>query len=620
MASQSGWLRLNEPLELELGSLTPPRDNDKQPLAARSRESFGDHDELIPEHVEVQLKSSTTPLGVPSQKQRVHKLHVLTAVVALISMASAILAVASETVSWYLGQNNHQLIVLGFLLGIMNLCLGSFTPTFFLLIEAKYGSSTLQNYNGLLRNQIFSDRLNFIWRIVIALLTALPLGLSVAYKVFTGGYSGMEVNSATYTHNDTKYGMFAPPGLQLLGEKTGVSVFSNATLPFAVDSSLEDSPPDPQFSLEIDTFGYNVLILNNESAAILDIPQPSYLSAIQALLKGGEYWIIEATVFGTVASFNHSKTEDPDRFESDFRDFCEMAKESSGAFTHQTLMNDWSIVLLNHPSPGDQSMQYIGLTPDPGINHDPQCSDFFPYASLYNIKRQKCYGAWYIDRGSIVLYGGSCDGSILPSNKQEVIVHNSLSLGVWYMPSLVELIGPFATSRNNSAWTRPSVAVGLAAMVWSRITVLNSPISQNEIHFKAPEELARLSPEDAGLLYHVKDVAISYRPTLRKSGLLYFILVLQPLLLVIMLGLSATLFYTTPVDRGFGLTSIMSGIDRDSLDSLAGAGLSGKLRKDVKVWIRPTRDEQRSAIQYHLASSMTGSEPNRTLAPDVTYH
>ena len=615
----------NEPPDLELDSLAASHHDDKKLFHTQSRESLGDHDgyshepNQIPTAILSRPQSSTTPLGIPTQKRRIHSLHLFAAAIALLCMVVAIAAVSDENLSWHLGQKNYQLIVLGFLLGIMNLCLASVAPTFYLLIEAEYGLSTLQNYNGLLRNQVFSTRLNILWRVVITLSTALPLGLSVAYKTFVGGESAMSVHAPTYTQSDSVYGMFAPPGLQLLGEKTGVSVFSNATLPFAVASSPDGTSTEPPLPTKNQAYGFNVLFLDNDSAAILDIPQPAYLSSIQALLAQGESWNISAAVFGTVATFNNSKVDDPDGFESYFTDFCEEAKESSGAFTHQSLMNDWSIVLLNHASPGDQSMQYIGLTPDPGITQDPDCSDFYPDARLYNIKRQQCFGIWSITRGGIQLVEGSCYGPILPPDKQEVIVHNSLFLGVWYMSSLVKLIGPFATTWNNSVWTGPSMAISLAAMVWSRITVLNSPISQNEIDFKAPKELERLSPEDAGLIYNVDDDAIYIRPTLRKSGALYFILILQPFLLILMLILSATLFYTTPTDREFGLISIMSGIDRDSLDNLAGAGLSGKLLKSVKLYMRPAHKDQRSAIEYHLAST-TAPGSARRLAPKVMYH
>ncbi|KAL8737748.1 MAG: hypothetical protein Q9181_001376 [Wetmoreana brouardii] len=286
-----------------------------------------------------------------------------------------------------------------------------------------------------------------------------------------------------------------------------------------------------------------------------------------------------------------------------------------------SMMNDWSLMLLNHASPGDQSLQYIGLTPDPGIEHVPSCSDFFPYARLYDLNRQLCQGTWSITRGGIQLVHGSCNGTILPPDRQELIVHNSLFLGVWYMSSLVEFLGPFATTRNHSEWTSPYMATGLAAMLWSRITVLNSPISQ-DASFKAPKELARLTAEEAGLIYPVNDTAVYIRPTLRKSGLLYFVLAIQPLLIVGMLLLTASVFYSVPLDRGFGLISILSGIDRNSLDALAGAGLSGKLAKGVKLIMRPFQDDQKGAIEYLVAVPSPTAPPmkNERLNPETIYH
>ncbi|KAI4198975.1 MAG: hypothetical protein LQ350_004956 [Teloschistes chrysophthalmus] len=565
--------------------------------------------------------------GVPTAKTRLPVLHLLAAITALICLALGVAAVANERISWHLGVNNRQIIVLGFLLSIMNLCLGSVTPTLFLHVEARFGSSTLQNYNGILRNQVFSSRLGAVWRLTIGLTLALPLGLSVAYKTFTGGSSAIPVDAATVIGNDTYYGMFAPPGLQLMGEKTGVSLFSNATLPFAVASSrfqdAESGNSEPPLPTQPKPYGFNILLLNNESSAILDIPQPSYVSAVQALLADGESWNVSAPVYATVATFNHSSTKHKTAYEDYFSSFCQDAQESSGAYTHTSMMNEWSLVLLNHASPGDQSLQYIGLMPDPGIQESPPCEDFLPFARLYDINRQKCNGTWRITRGSIELVNGSCYGVILPEDQQEVIVHNSLFFGVWYMPSLVEFLGQFATSRANSEWTSPYTATALAAMVWSRISVLNTPISRNELNFKAPSELARLTPEKAGLTYQVNDSAQHIRPTLRKSGLLGFVLAIQPLLIILVLALTATMFHSAPLGKGFGLVSIMSGIDRDSLDYLAGATLSGKLTRSVKLVMRPTHyHNEKDVIEYHVMPPCFRERPMRSdrLTPKIVYH
>ncbi|KAL8786499.1 MAG: hypothetical protein Q9213_002726 [Squamulea squamosa] len=615
MASTSGTYRLAPASSME--------------GAAHSHQhSTSDQEKLLPDH-HTRKESSTVspsrippPLGKPTVKKRFHLWHLFAAGTSLLCFTLATTAVANENISWRLGPNNHQLIVLGFLLGVMNLSLGSVVPTLFLHLEARFGPSTLQNYDGILRNQLFTtSRLSLAWRVLLSIVLGLPLGLSVAYKTFIGGESTKTVHVRSYVGNDSYYGMFAPPGLQVLGEKTGVSLFSNATLPFAVATASQQNGSEPPLPTYPQPYGFNLLLLNNESAAVLDIPQPSYVSAVQKLLPNDESWNISAAVLATVATYNRSSSRDPDAFESHFRSFCADADKSSGAYTHMSMMNQWSVVLLNHASPGDQTLQYIGLVPDPGINYKVRCSDFFPYAKLYDLNRQLCHGTWSITRGGMQLVDGSCNGTIPSLERQEVILHNSLFLGVWYMPSLVEILGPFATTRNNSEWTSPYMATSLAAMVWSKIAAVNSPISEHK-NFIPPDELARLTAEEAGLVYPVNDTAVYIRPTLRKSGLLYFILAVQPLLIIVILMLTASAFHSTPLDKGFGLISILSGIDRRSLDVLAGAALSGELAENVKLVMRPIRDNEKGAVEYYVAtpSPPTSATQNGRLSPEIIYH
>ena len=563
-------------------------------------------------------QQSPPPLGKPIRKKKIHIRDILITLLSLLCLVIAIVTVANESISWRLGVGTRQLIVLGFLLSIMNLCLGSLAPTAFLLLEAKFGPSTIQNYDGILRNRPLSSRLSLTWRMTLGLMMALPLGLSAAYKNFFGGESIMMVDAMSYTGNESYYGMFVPPGLQLLGEKTGISLFFNATLPFAVASSSINgsAPPLPP---RAQAYGFNVLLLNDQSTAMLDIPQPSYITAVQSLLAGGESWNITAQVIATVATFNNSRAENETEFESYVELICEDGEHSSGAYTHQSLMNDWSIVLLDHASPGDQSLQYVGLPPDPGIDHTVGCSDFSDYAQGYDINRQLCNGTWTITRGAIQLVEGSCTGVALPSDKQLVITNNTLFLGVWYMASLAELVGPFATTRNQSAWEGPYMATGMAAMLWSRITVLNGAANVGDPSV-ASGIFSGITYEDAGLIYHVNDTVAYTRPTLRKSSLLYAILILQPLLIFVILGLKLK-FHSMPLDQGFGLVSILSGVERGSLDHFAGAALSGELQKAVRLVMQPVQDSEKGTVQYQAATEPpTGLLRNGKLESRVVYH
>ena len=169
------------------------------------------------------------------------------------------------------------------------------------------------------------------------------------------------------------------------------------------------------------------------------------------------------------------------------------------------------------------------------------------------------------------------------------------------------------------------MATGMAAMVWSRITVLNSAenlVDQDPLPLHKPlwrmESGPDLTYEDVGLLYPVNDYVLYIRPTLRTSVWLYLVLAIQPLLIVMTLGL-ALMFYSTSLDKGFGLISILSGINARSLDRLTGAALSGKLTRSVKLVIQTIQDDQKGAIEYHVDLPSVAPQ-NGKLASDVIYH
>ncbi|KAI0192030.1 hypothetical protein EV127DRAFT_492162 [Xylaria flabelliformis] len=90
--------------------------------------------------------------GKPTVKKIIQPTHLLAAIVSLISLALSIIAVDNEALSWFLGQDTDQLIVVGFLLSIMNICLSTVVPMLFLLLEARFGQYKIQNYDSILRN------------------------------------------------------------------------------------------------------------------------------------------------------------------------------------------------------------------------------------------------------------------------------------------------------------------------------------------------------------------------------------------------------------------------------------------------------------------------------------
>lgn len=119
-----------------------------------------------------------------------------------------------------------------------------------------------------------------------------------------------------------------------------------------------------------------------------------------------------------------------------------------------------------------------------------------------------------------------------------------------------------------------------------------------------------LTFEQVGLIYPVKDEVVYIRPALRKSVWLYCVLACQPVLTLIMLILGS-LLHSTPIDRGFGLVSILSGIKTESAECLEGAALSGRLSKDVRLVIGPVSDGVKSALQYSVEPDVSSSRNGR---------
>ncbi|KAK2740213.1 hypothetical protein CKAH01_18606 [Colletotrichum kahawae] len=556
------------------------------------------------------------------------------AIIALVCLALSVSVVSNSHISWYLGASNRQLIVIGFLLSIISLCLASVTPTFFILLEARFGQSTIQNYDAILRNKPLASSLSFVWRVILVVMLSLPIGLSVAYKTFAGGESNMSIQALDYFTNATYFGLFAPPGIVSV---TGISTYLNATTSFrdATQRAADGSePPLPTFP---QPYGYNILLLNESSAASLDLLHPDYILAIQNLLAAGESWTITAPVIGTVATFNESATNNRTAFDEDFESICTdgLDKKEKWEMGMVYLYNAWSFFLASQISKSDQSIQYVGFSQKRPAK---DCPNYAPHAHLFNIYRQPCLGTWSISRGGFELLSGSCDNTILPWAKQQIIQYRTLALKSWYMPSLIEMMTTFSGTNitnkyrsSQSHWMRPYMTVSVANMLWSRLssvelTLTNAPFdaetfNKSSIAWRAKNG-TNITHEDAGMMYAVDEddqLILFNRPTLQKSFWLYLVLAIQPALLLVILGMIA-LFHSFPLSKGFGLISILSGIESRSLNSLGGASLSGELVRPVKLVMIPSQGSETSSIQYHIATSSKEIQGNERLARNVVYH
>ena len=127
------------------------------------------------------------PLGKPATKARFEKSHVFATAISWACLVAACITVTPQLRLAWLIRFDGQIIVIGFLLGVQSLCTSTVIPPALLLLEARFGRSSLQNYEALLQSRPLSSGASFVWRVTLTGFVALPLGLSVAYKRFLGG-------------------------------------------------------------------------------------------------------------------------------------------------------------------------------------------------------------------------------------------------------------------------------------------------------------------------------------------------------------------------------------------------------------------------------------------------
>ena len=318
-----------------------------------------------------------------------------------------------------------------------------------------------------------------------------------------------------------------------------------------------------------------------------DGPMPDYISSIQATLVEGESQSVSAQVHATISTYNNTA-------ESFRNDSSWWKPYTDIGIAEIDLYDNKSIGLLvssfANKYPGNKSWCFIGIVPS-GPNA-PSIYDTFQYTALeFNTRRDQCQGTWIVTRDRVELTSGHCDAFSLPDSDQKIITNNTLGFTEYYMPTLSDFLSAFAIERNTSEWLLPTFTTTVAAMYWSRIAVLDGPYRM------VTGRRANLT--DPQLYYPTADTIVSTRITMDPSWILYFILAVQPVL-VILLFLTGLAFSQTPLDGGFGIIAIMAGVKGESLKILQGASLSGRLSEPVRMKI---------AISEPVADAVRGMLP-----------
>ncbi|KAI9707816.1 MAG: hypothetical protein M1836_000778 [Candelina mexicana] len=469
-------------------------------------------------------------------------------------------------------------------------------PTLFLILEARWGSR-LQTYDAILRNTAVLSQTGLLWRVIILSLIVLPLALGAAYKRFTNGRSSI----AMTTERPGYYGARAP--LINFNNLTTNSIYlmMDATLPFMIASS-NDSHPPPLTELPR-AYGYNILLLDNSSVAVLDMPMPDYIASIRQHLapNSSDSWSVSASVDAVVARYNTSGKMyiDDDAFWND------TYSNLYGDLNIFHLFNGFNLGLLfGNWTESDGATCFLGTyeqkvkTEWLKFANDPQEPDsvgFRSTALMFNTRRERCHGTWEITYNTIYLTNGSCTGVL---TAQEVLQDHPHPLDA--MPVQLHALTQYSLDRKNTPWLLPAFATQVATMYWARFVF----IQIKHPNFPSIKKVSR------DLYYNATDESIfSTRTTLNAHWLLYVVLAVQPFLVIVMF-LSATLLFSTPISEGFGLVAILAGIDRDSLDVVQGAALSGKLKKPVRLDIAVCQDKAIGEMceTGHIVYTLGGEE------------
>jgi hypothetical protein len=522
---------------------------------------------------------STHVYGQPAQKSQIDSLDLFAVIIAMLSLAvSAILIDTRLPYAAHLGYSG-QIIAIGFLLGVMNQCLQRVLPYSFILVESRYGASTLQNYDGLLKWSPFTNKLSAVWRLVLMLLIALPLTLSALYKRFNDGLALQSAKTESILYLPT-----APPGMQVNIGLT--AIVANATVPF-----LASTTDDVEFPSDLSTkprvFGYNTILLSNSSAAALDAPNPDHVSFLQQGLESDSSIILTANVRGTVAQYN-SSVEDYRSDQQYWNNYYSLVSN----WTVQYLDN-WCFGLLqidvassDDPSRWNDTWSFYSLASSSNVS----AMNFAANALLFESTRHACKAKWKLTRSSMELLAGDCNPLPLEASLQ---FYGNADLGIMdqFSQFYAQALGSFATTRKESPWLLATHAVVVASVYQTVIAGHNGyvPVQPGGPIWEAAYEAGKLKNIDGNFDYYETYMTNEVRQlevrTLNNRPGLYCILAMQPVLTLLAFCVVAAM-QATPLARSFGLVSILAGVNRASLDLLKCATFSGRLKAPIGLGIK----------------------------------
>jgi len=181
-------------------------------------------------------------------------------------------------------------------------------------------------------------------------------------------------------------------------------------VPFMAASANDTILPSTQAT----AYGYNTLLLDNESAALLDLPLPDYMSSVRASLFGNDTWGISATVNATVTRYNTSFNSFRDNqtfWQETFGNnsitaFEDFVQDLDIGYLPGVPTQDGHSCLLCHFRAGD--IFWVGSIANLS---SPDGVSFQSAARMFTTRRERFSGVWSINSTAISLVNGSCGGT-----------------------------------------------------------------------------------------------------------------------------------------------------------------------------------------------------------------
>ncbi|CAG7558989.1 unnamed protein product [Fusarium equiseti] len=495
----------------------------------------------------------------------------------------------------YLGQK-YQLIIVGLMLSLMDLCTSKLTTIVFLQLETRWGC-LLQNYDSIIKRSVLGSLLNRRrasqrWTLLLASSLAFPLLLSVSYKTLVGG------KITTVVHKSGgDYGLTGPGGLANFS--AGSSLMINATILFMSTNATQlPSPPHP--------FGFNMLLLRNNSVAMLDAPSSSYVNAIRENLDSGQSYTAAAEV-KALAWHLDPEVNKHRNDESWWKEFYDNGSAMEPVYVSFYKWYKWLSTLWKDDQISDFFILLTLHEEDRKVR--PTKERFQKEALKFASQHLICNGKWKITRSTVDLIEGDCTRRFdteLPADCVALHLNDAVFL-------LGDFLGELETGKLDEIGKVRLTAV-VSALFWSRLAAycgIDSPTNH-------------LSSDDlAQFRYHRADQAWKTVIVLKRSPLLALVLLAHPIIALILLIVRIA-FCSSPVSGGFGLISVLAGHRSNGGDILSGAGLSGDTKDRIELSFDISGEScdgggERLAFQLRKARNSRHRD-QRNLVPKVKYY